>query len=546
MGVKGLKWFLTQNYEKAWVKKELKNSGPLVVDGSQLCHQLYNPDRYCQLFRPFDMVNGGQYPEFYHQAKTFFIDMKECGIEPHVVFEGVEKMNKLSAEKILETMKRKQGKAKKLLKTKLEEGILLELPKLVYTVFHQLLQELGVSVYVGDGEGDETCAKIANFFKCPILSLDSDFFLFDLPGGYIEIPDLKWQKSLFTANIFYRSRLLSHYSITSESLLQIPAIIGNGIILPCLPDSVTRECFYKKILYEKWSPRSWTSIIQDRCIQAKVQCNIGEACTYYNIAGITIDPSYLPKLLLPSCPCLPAWIVEKYRNLKLSHLHVDAKVNGRQHHCHSSVSKYIRQCSYNILGVDEVEEYHVIRGDPTKIVVPSCEVLRCRPLQQIPEMSLSDRQSVFSSILGCTSANLERIGEFERLFLSSVAFWKNNMHVPLEKVKALLVCYLLCSMHERLDSVRRKHIPETYRISTEWVNDRKYFWEWQCTYDDAMDLNLLLQSPFAVICPSKIFDGKILMLLASNMDMNEAIRPCSISQERLDQLLEFVISTGCK
>ena len=539
MGVKGLPWFLTTNCKEAWVRKELRDCGPLVVDGNQLCHRLYHFNHDCKLFCAFDTVNGGQYPEFYHQAKQFFIDLKKCGIEPHVVFDGVEKMNKLSAERILEKMKRKQDEAKEVLKTRPEKSTRFELPKLVYTVFDQLLQELEISVYVGDGEGDETCAKIANFFKCPVLSLDSDYFLFDLPGGYIQIPDLEWQESSFTANIFHRSRLLSHYFQTSESLLQIPAIFGNGIILPLLPDS---RYFYKKILWEKWekwSSRSWTSIIRDRGTQEKVECNIGEACAYYNIAGITINPSDILKSLLPSSPCLPTWIVEKYRSHKLAHLHMDAKVNKRQHHCHSSVSQHIRQCSYNILGVDEVEEYHIINGEPTKIVVPS-KVVSCRSLEQIPEMSLSDRQSVFSSILGCTSANLDRIDDSERLFLSSVAFWKNNTSVPLQKVKALLVCYLLCSEHEHLDSVRKNTIPESYRTSPEWVDDRKYFCEWQCTYDDAIDLNLLLQSPIPVMCPSKIFDGKILMSLASNMDMNEAL---TISQERLDQLLQFVIST---
>lgn len=57
------------------------------------------------------------------------------------------------------------------------------LPILTRDVFIQVLHQLGVPVVQCPAEADWEIACLARQWKCPVLSNDSDFYIFDLPGG---------------------------------------------------------------------------------------------------------------------------------------------------------------------------------------------------------------------------------------------------------------------------------------------------------------------------------------------------------------------------
>ena len=155
----------------------------------------------------------------------------------------------------------------------------------------------------------------------------------------------------------------------------------------------------------------------------------------------------------------------------------------------------------------------------------------------------SERQALLLSILGCTPAHLEAVEEGDKLFLCSVVFWKWKRSIQICIVKTLLACFVQCSMNAQAvgDIRANSTISGQYRQSENWLQDRESFLEWQCVYQDIIALNNLLLRPLQEMCPSKIYDGKIAMSLASNpADIDNAVRRLKMSMEKYTRLLDII------
>ena len=68
------------------------------------------------------------------------------------------------------------------------------LPYLTRDVFIQVLTQRGVPLVQCPAEADWEIACLAHQWNCPVLTNDSDFFIFDLPGE-------KWQNVGLTTNV---------------------------------------------------------------------------------------------------------------------------------------------------------------------------------------------------------------------------------------------------------------------------------------------------------------------------------------------------------
>ena len=81
-----------------------------------------------------------------------------------------------------------------------------------------------------NSEADSEIASLAAAWDCAVLSNDSDFFIFDIKGGYIPLSFLRWNSSRFTAKIYYRSKLESHFRISPELLPLFASLAGNDYV----------------------------------------------------------------------------------------------------------------------------------------------------------------------------------------------------------------------------------------------------------------------------------------------------------------------------
>ena len=525
MGVTGLANYIKRvdPNRRAW-KHQQQIEGPLVIDGSQLCYHLYESR---ELGLKLDVINGGQYPEFYQKVKNFFQKLKQCGIVPHVVFEGLDKGQKLTDENILKKKRERYMKAQRQLKTR---DVMTGLPQLAYTTLCNVLTDLNINCYVADGEGDEGCVRIAKFLNCPVLSNDSDFYLFDIPKGYIQLGNLKFEpfdhpnKAL--ADVYCKDLLVRNVlGFHEDNLLYlIPALLGNGIFPYILKGHIAEQISRAEPrrgsqdidwIFSYLKQMSSLQSCLRRIDNAELTQRVKDVTTYYN--PDPLNPKDLLRSPIANAD-LPEWFLLEHRKHAVPYMLGDALVNGKQHHSDSPLSLYIRQCCYRILGVQQVKEYRV-DGNEAGTASVRCADLDLPNISEVPDMPQGERKSHIFSILGVTQ-ELADVQDAEKLFVSTIVFWKAKTDPPPYLVKALIACFLLCSTNnpETLQAARSDDISEEYKRSNTWLNDRQRFLDWQSVYEDAVALSILLQCSDLCTCPSKIYDGKIAMSLASRLD----------------------------
>ena len=495
MGVNGLaKLFYGKKMRsrrgEGWFKKSIK--GPLVVDGNGFCHHTCD-------FQP-----RSGYAAFYEYVTGIIRKFKKCGIEPYFVFDGVDKREKLTSEY------RKKAISK-------------SIQTLVYTVFFNALREMEVKMFVGDGEGDITCAEVARFLHSPVLSCDSDYFLFDIPGGYIDLKTCLRNNVFHSVSttleveVYYRSEFVNrHFPRNRDFLFLYPAIIGNGIHPPTggLIDNTTHWSVERveRFVFTRHSTIS--------SLPEGVRKNVEDVKKYYNSLN-PLDPQKMLCSSIPRCPKpVPDWFRMSYRTRDMPLMPFDAFVNGIQHHGSSAIPEKIRQCCYTILGIPEVTEYRSINGEAQEVKVKCIQEIPGRlALEDIEnERDDSKKKSVLYFAMECqqNAAELDNLSsEGERFFMCTVIFWISKAAPPNVLVRALLACFVRLSHVGKREDIlhlcRNTHFSRAAGSKNHLILK-----DWQCVYQDALILFFLLRySPQTAPCPSRIFDEEVILSLAS-------------------------------
>lgn len=179
MGVHGLTTYV-ENHRNLLKDVKFRDSR-LVIDGSSLYYRLY-------FNSGLDQQHGGDYDHFSHRLHQFFSALKDCQIQPYVVLDGG-----------MDTSFKKFSTLKQRLQSKIKEADSLSrgcsgsvLPILARRVLIQVVTQRGVPLVQCPAEADWEIACLAYQWKCPVLTSDSDFYVFDLPGGYLPIQFFHW------------------------------------------------------------------------------------------------------------------------------------------------------------------------------------------------------------------------------------------------------------------------------------------------------------------------------------------------------------------
>ena len=92
----------------------------------------------------------------------------------------------------------------------------------------------GDYLFVADGDADIDIASLAIHRRCPVLSNDSDFYIFPLQYGYIPYSKFHWsnpRNDEIYAELYFYELFCEQFGISDSSLLAvIPAIVGNDMI----------------------------------------------------------------------------------------------------------------------------------------------------------------------------------------------------------------------------------------------------------------------------------------------------------------------------
>ncbi|XP_062385135.1 protein asteroid homolog 1 [Sardina pilchardus] len=226
MGVHGLTTYIEKD-RRFLVNVRLQDTR-LVIDGSSLYYSLYfgcGADQQC----------GGEYEAFAEQVRHFFAALFTCRIQPFVVLDGGMDESDKKFATFRQRANRSIHDANNL--SRGTNGSVL--PLLTKAVFMQLLSELSVPFFQCPAEADMEIATLASQWGCPVLTNDSDFYIFDLRGGYLPFRHFQWASvavgkqapsshRFVSARCYTAQRLCSHFKgLTPQMLPLFAVIMGN-------------------------------------------------------------------------------------------------------------------------------------------------------------------------------------------------------------------------------------------------------------------------------------------------------------------------------
>ena len=168
MGIKGLYSFISQKF-RHW--EPVDYNCKVIIDGNNICYSLY---------KKFPWALGGEYDKFASEIEKFFDTFNFDS--PIVVFDGA-RWDDSKAETRRERRRANMIKMSKVQRS--DDDIDTSSPDnfpptLALYTFIATLKQLKIQCQVSDGESDNDIAALADKHDCPVLSADSDFFLFNL------------------------------------------------------------------------------------------------------------------------------------------------------------------------------------------------------------------------------------------------------------------------------------------------------------------------------------------------------------------------------
>lgn len=167
MGVRGLTTYIAKNAEKYLIAYELHDCD-LVIDGDNLASNLY------QWASNINSAFGGNYDQYFRFVCNFFVLLKKCNVKPYVLLDGGCERRKLRTVKSRLRSKISGIKHLNLYRNR------STFPILMREVFVEALEHCKVHIMRCVFEADEEVAILAQKLNCPVLSYDSDFYIFDV------------------------------------------------------------------------------------------------------------------------------------------------------------------------------------------------------------------------------------------------------------------------------------------------------------------------------------------------------------------------------
>lgn len=172
MGVRGLTTYI-KKHEKKYLKSYKLHDCTVLLDGNSIASNLF-------IWSNTQSAFGGDYDKFAKYVKDFLNILQKCKVTPIVVFDGGYEEKKLKT--IYFRMR------DKFRKTQCAHPISgsLNFPLFMRLVFREVLTELKIPFAQSDFEADDEIAAIARQLDCPVMSYDSDFYIYDV--SYIPFP----------------------------------------------------------------------------------------------------------------------------------------------------------------------------------------------------------------------------------------------------------------------------------------------------------------------------------------------------------------------
>lgn len=237
MGIQGFAKFINDRAQTYFENYQLHDCN-LIIDGHSLSCQLYNW-KHWQFDARSNNCYGGDYDKYVYIVENFFGMLKEAKVRPIVVFDGGFEQRKLPT--ILRRMQDKIVVASKLDPvTEVKQPGDIVFPLFLREAFKDVLRSLDVQMLMCQYEGDTEIASISKRLNCPVVTFDSDYFLFGVQ--YIPFKTVaskvtaveNWRTGSYkyiSCKMFKIDKLLGSFpGLNLNTLHLLPVLLGNDYI----------------------------------------------------------------------------------------------------------------------------------------------------------------------------------------------------------------------------------------------------------------------------------------------------------------------------
>ena len=406
---------------------------------------------------------------------------------------------------------------------------------------------------------------MAQSWNCPVLSDDSDFFIFDVKAGYIPLSSFDWKAGPLKASIFYRSKLASHFQLREELIPLLASLAGNDYVSPDalaafnlaliriqttnrfsrrearfasianmlseLPDSCNQQKALESVLQMISSP-------QNRCeLRQVVELSLQE----YNIKESNLLDYFRTGEVYSSLRTrngheIEQWVLRRFRSGLFSTKFMNSLTSGKcslpvqVENCRgisaNRSSSRLRQFVYGIL--NDVEEGTKETGNLPAVeewdregkTVKQSNVAPCQEgvvpgISHIRDLETTERLKVLLRALdSADTPEIEDLPQDMKLFAASLRYLLNNAQPELNMNHLLA---LLCCCVKLQDNLKEENV-KTQSIDLRAAHS---FCQWQSVLRDAINLNCTLLEPVLTPYIHKIYNGEMAHSLAEKLNQGE-------------------------
>ena len=408
-------------------------------------------------------------------------------------------------------------------------------------------------------EADAEIASLARAWNCPVLSNDSDFFIFDIKCGYIPLSSFEWKSGGLRANIFHRRILASQLGIREELLPLFASLVGNDYVSwdalkpfnDALGLNLKKEARFASIA-RLLSTQPRESVLQmvsfhggDQLRQAVENSQQEYTITESNLLRYFQGGVAYSSLRTQNNREVAEWVLRRFRNGQFSVNCMSSLTAGtvllrfQVENCRevsaNACSQHLRRLVYGILNDAAA---HNGRGNITTVqewdregmtvkktdVVPYQEGVVPR-VSLVPSLNKEERLVALLVPLDSNTAYIRLLPENFKLIAASLRFLARNAQPSLE---ANHLAALLCSCIKLEDGSWIQYMENAksnWRMNLSQPFDQRAaqsFAQWQCVLRDAVHLNLVLLEPVGTPCIHKTFNGRLAHYLKNELDKGKS------------------------
>lgn len=543
MGVRGLTTFINRNENLYLERYVIPQKSILVLDGESVAANIY-----VQHVRVRNTFFGGDYEIYADAVEKFFKMLFDCKITPYVVCSGATESRKVDT--LMDRMRARINRIMQLDgRTEVDEPIY---PLFIGEVFRDTLKKLNVKMVICDFEADLEAANIAKELNVPVLSLDSDFYIFDVKyipfslqheqkilNLFVKVnktAHCKEPELLLTCKIFNREKFLNRTGLSKEMLPILTLFLGNdfiervkdirGLFKHLNINSPSRD-FVGNIINWLGNQDTEKAVKLLLSFFGKDQQVVLHAKIQETIKGYTCGKSkylhYLNNEVIEN-KCsddsdeyirgFPKQFLDKYRRGSYQHNFVEILLNHKYYPKplvenlnkeHSYKNSYdIISALHKILTNSSTENFVVFarRGiDVYQEVVPAYKK-ELPTYEHIQEMDIDARKNLFLNILQIDKTfDKDCLDLFEdswKIMIITLKYLSNVSELTLTFVYALVLCKIIVSyVDSKLGQIRSKDelyhcFPQPRRNSYKDVRKKTFHNLSECTSEITKDDSIVV------------------------------------------------------